>query len=274
MKQYTDQGKVDTRSGFGAGLIGLGRTTKSFGLVVFVFLWVSSCIKTNYDDEPNDYTPVFGYGHECIVNGELMGHQVWLDYLRFDYRTGWYPISPPFAFDGLTREEDDSLVVDYSSLAFSLQLLATPIKESDSFCYLFFYIKGEDKGPFIPGKDYSSSFNVATCYPGNYYGRSLGGYWDYVYSLGYPPDLQGLKVKMLSSSFKFGYSQIDIDDLGTVDVLDFYYDFEEVITQTPDGYSLPAIGDTIKVSNGHFQQVISLYNKELTSVFHRFIDLE
>lgn len=68
----------------------------------------------------------------------------------------------------------------------------------------------------------------------------------------------------------FDYSEMDIDRVGTVEVFDFYYDFEEVITHTPEGDTYPAVGDTIRVSDGHFRQVISLYNNDLKHIFLSF----
>ena len=74
--------------------------------------------------------------------------------------------------------------------------------------------------------------------------------------------LKGLEVKLLSSSFRFGYSQNE-ESIG--EMLDFYFDFEEVITSVPEGYNFsPTVGDTIRVSGGHYTQCV-LYDNPVHS---------
>lgn len=196
MKPYTDKDTVDTRNNFVAGLVGSVQKVTLISFVFFALSLVSSCFRDNYENEPDDGTPVFAFGTECIVNGELLEHQAWPDYRWFEYRHGVYPFAALIAFKGLIREDNGSYGVDYSSFAFGLKSRVKSTTDSDSFYDLFFYIKGDGKGPFVAGKEYSSPENVATCYRGSYYWRSFGYIIHdapFIHEL-YSPNLGGLEV--------------------------------------------------------------------------------
>ena len=221
--------------------------------LLFLLFCSLSCEKELFKGEPEEGTEYFNYSLECIVNGEKLEYEEYNRYYRYYYETGWL-YCPVFTFSGelYDRVTHKFTGVDYSEMAFLMTpscILSSPhlyngIPFGNPFC---FYISGDGKGPFIEGVDYSGHDNIVFFFPEIpvvIYPRVLYN------NKTKPNDFKGLEVKLLSSSFRFGYS--NRDDICVDEVLDFYFDFEEVITGVPEGYtSTPTVGDTIRVTNGH-----------------------
>ena len=283
MKKYTDQGKVDTRSGFGAGLVGSGHRTILVLCILFAVNYVTSCwYEPAYENEPKEDTLIFRFSNECLINGESYRTIRAPYYSHREYLNDWYSDTHPFCF--IKHTDSNRVVFVLLSRGDGMHPLWCGDPKLNWPRYtLFFYVVGEEDGTFVTGRDYSSSDNVAIYYPGQFCGQWMpyaSGSDDILDLNGF---LYGIKVELLSSSFKFGYSQRTNEDGGVVDVLDFYYDFEEVIVTGPElpidppvdppiyPYPSPAPGDTIRVTNGRWRQAISLYYNELYDVVHDFV---
>ena len=265
MKQYTDQGKVDIRSGFGTGAL----------CVICCLCCMLSCKpKERNIVEPEEGSWLFVYSFECLVNGEKVGRTEYSEYIIRDNEI--LILSEPYLFSGYITEEDSNRKihfkgVDYDNLAFCMAL--TPEGQGPPPLYngnrsinpFFFYIAGDGMGPFKEGVNYASPDNVVFYFPEN--PGKIDSFGLRLYHHYKVPDFQGLEVKLLSSSFRFGYSKSDEEYVPAL--LDFYFDFEEVITSVPEGYKCsPSVGDTIRVTNGHFVQSLFLHD---LSVDHKFV---
>ena len=83
MKKYTDQGKVDTRSGFGA---------HAFLPVLFAMIVVSSCFSPLFENEPYGSVRIIQYISEYELNGEYVCDTLDLEYSRFHYKHWYFPM--------------------------------------------------------------------------------------------------------------------------------------------------------------------------------------
>ena len=119
------------------------------------------------------------------------------------------------------------------------------------------HIESDGHSPFKAGVDYCSLNCFALYYPANFNAQEFGAH-------GPETDFLGVEVTLLSSRFKFDYRKMEDPGQGIeVDVLDFYFDFVEVIDKLPDDLTSPAVGDTIKVSGGHFTQPLFMHDIEM-----------
>ena len=240
----------------------------TFGAAMLCFIcslfFLSSCVPNNlYEGEPEDGAELFHYRYECLVNGEKVECTRFFEYNRLEARTTGFLYSNPFDFTGYKLYGDSG--GNYGSLVFYMALPVDsypPLYNGfDVYCPFYFYIVGDGDGPFKEGVDYSSSNNYAFYFPEN--PMDLSEISAVSYPLSHLTDFKGLGVRLLSNSFRFGYSKRDEAIYGNV--LDFYFDFKEVITSVPDGYTCtPSVGDTITVSNGHF--VESLFFHDLNTI--------
>ena len=237
-------------------------------------LFFNACRDPYFKNEPKDGTRIFCYGFECLVNGVKVESDLWFPYRRLDYEREFFPIYDDIFFSEGVLLPEVRPKDYYVQLAFILQLGSNSIGEWGEWKDIrhppfFFYIAGDGLGPFVAGKEYSSPNNVVYFYPGQFCGHHDPAD---IHFPGRPPfNFSGLEVKLLTSSFRFGYSQIMNEGMGMVDVLDFYFDFEELIVSPPEGYSTPGAGDTIRVSNGHFRQAISGPNHGLSRLIKETI---
>lgn len=197
-----------------------------------------------------------------------MSHDTYEIYSRHHYRVAYYSFTCPFAFSGSLIDNSTQRIsgVNADDLAFYLSLgcegSEAPFYDgSNCLNPLLFYIVGDGENPFREGVEYSNPENIVYYFPESpvfFHGVSVYQNkekdWNY-----------GVEVKLLSSSLRFGYSKRDGVEGG--DLLDLYFDFEEVITKVPEGYmSSPTVGDTIRVSNGHFSYSL-LFDKSLIQTF-------
>lgn len=216
---------------------------------------------------------MFCYGWEYSVNDELVDEERWGTYSVFDHKRGGFPVILCISFTGCQSEIEDGAkkikYVSYDDLSFCLQIPAfstSPLWDGNNHtsgppCLIF--IPGNGEGPFVAGEEYSSANNLVAYYPGHFY-RFVDERTPVKNELPLN-DWRGLEVEILTSSFQFGYSQMNdcyynVEKdvyFGNVEILDFYFDFTEVILSTPEGHVSPAVGDTIRVTNGHFRQAIS-----------------
>ncbi len=238
--------------------------------LLFLLFCSLSCEKELFKGEPEEGTEFFVSGYECFVNGEALAHTTCKSYYRIHYKYPYVP-SRSFSFSGYIIDNKPHIVTEVNpgELAFYLTLPSgstrPPLYNGDNYrCPFFFYITGDGKGPFKEGVDYSGPENIVYYFP-----ESSVIVYPRAYQYKEMPDsFNGLEVKLLSSSFRFGYS--NRDDICVDEVLDFYFDFEEVITGVPEGYtSTPTVGDTIRVTNGHY--AYSLFF-DSSSVIHQFIE--
>ena len=288
MKQYTDQGKVDTRSGFGA--LGLG-------LLLFAMVVVSSCCDLlddlfdyvfHYDlfeNEPKSDTPVFQYYAEYVFDDEFFCDTLSRKYSRFHYTHWFFPVFHPefYGVQYLGNEENHTIQfgpIDYKGLSFNLDLERCAYVNDNNMQVnrqvIRFLFSGDGYGPFHEGVEYS--------WPDGF--RSDPEYYpvtrnDNVYIYTEKWDGRrwgGATFKALSSSFKFKYRAIEdkciyreIEDEYVRDVLDVFFDFELVIVGVPESWGAdvtPNVGDTIRVKNGHFIQSLYCYD---TDFLHQLI---
>ena len=262
MKKYTDQGKVDTRSGFGAGLVENWKVFAWF--FVIIMLCAVSCRQPLFEGEPEEWTVFLFNGYKCFVNGESVECRNYYKYTRFDYLR--YDYTVDFAFSGYIFEDRSFVGVKSDELAFYLSLYVPwprPLYNGNNGGMpFFFYIVGDGKQPFREGVDYSNPENIVYYFPEGHWIVEGSSVYEYKQMPGTTEGLKGLEVKLLSSSFRFGYSQNE-ESIG--EMLDFYFDFEEVITSVPEGYNFsPTVGDTIRVSGGHYTQCV-LYDNPVHS---------
>lgn len=236
MKQHTGQGKYVL-------FISMAIT-----LALFVFC---AC-----DDRPN---PFFCWSFDCTVNGEEISL-----YHEEDRNYFFYSSPSPAAYlpgyDGkeviIYEDRPADIDVDYSRLAFNLE-----IPNYDTWGDLFFFhIVGDGKGPFKEGVNYNSDDNIVIYHP------ALPG------SIVKINQNHGFQTSLLSGSFTFKHKEIR----GVGKVLDFCFDFEEEIVAVPEGCdSGPLVGDTVRVSNGHFIQApvyTELYTEELIGFIQKVFD--
>ena len=188
---------------------------KSIFIALSVALFfLNACRDPYFKNEPKDGTRIFCYGFECLVNGVRVESDVWFPYRRLDYEREFFPIYDDIFFsEGVLHPDKDY----YELLAFILQLNSNSIGEWGEWKDIrhppfFFYIAGDGLGPFVAGKEYSSPNNVVYFYPGQFCGHHNPAD---IHFPGRPPfNFSGLEVKLLTSSFKFGYSQILNEGMG------------------------------------------------------------
>ncbi len=269
MKKYTDQGKVDTRSGFGAGLVENWKVFAWF--FVIIMLCAVSCQEPLFEGEPEEGTSFLKEKYECYVNGEKVEYSRYESYSKFWFKTGYYN-GCIYSLSGYVFDDNHNFKgVNNEELAFFLSLSCPngiPLYTGNGGRVpFFFYIVGDGIHPFHEGEDYAGPNNIVYYFPESPVIVVPDSVYNDYYHIMSSDGFNGLKVELLSSSFRFGYDYVDEPCVG--EVLDFYFDFEEVITSVPEGYNAsPTVGDTIRVSNGHFVQSLFFENKE---VMHQFI---
>lgn len=211
--------------------------------------------------------PIFSYAYSYTINGEKIVDEIWSEADSYGMMTQYWPlinlyVFRPF-FGGLTFHNEgnvEGMDITPENLSFCLLLNSVPPHE------VSFVIRGPGDGPFVEGVDYSSENNNIVFGPD----EMTGWHW----SLSKKHDASTkLGVKILSSSIKFGYTKTDKELIE--EVLDFYFEFEELVTSVPDGsiYDDYSIGDTIKVTNGHFIQNLYFSKKDNLDRVHN-IDLD
>ena len=118
---------------------------------------------------------------------------------------------------------------------------------------LYLHIVGPGQGGFKENVVYSSPDDIVVYHPAllseftsNYLIPHIVNDWDII------PTFNGYEVKVLSSSFKFNHSI----KWGVGKVLNFYFEFDEVITAVPEGWiGTPTVGDTLRVTRGHLVHI-------------------
>lgn len=211
-------------------------------IIISILSCMFSCCLSDKRKMPDDGEWVLLYRYAFEVNGERIEGELYDPYNMISNVSPGWPYD--YAFSGELWEEHNFSGVNYERLAFFLAIYVDGLGLP-----LYFKIVGDGIGPFKEGVDYSSPDNVVYYYPcmmNSVWSNETNHFSDY-------PNLDGLKVKLLSSSFRFGYSKSD-EKYATV-LFDFYFDFEEVITSVPDietWLPAPAVGDTIRITNGHF----------------------
>lgn len=254
MRKYTDQGKVYTRSGFGAGLVEACYRLLTTLCIFGIGCSFCSCIKQQIEKRIYPDKDYFFWSMEYELNGEKkeLSYYVYDDYWRKqEYDFNYYP-----KYTGLESfpNEEKALnkrqwSIDYSTLSFNL---APPIS-SDGF---YFHIVGPGDGPFKENVVYSSSTDRILYYPElwSYADNWINSYDFDCNDIDISISFNGLDVVILSSSFRFSHSIKE--RVGTV--LDFYFDFEEVLTSVPESpynsKQILSVGDTLRITNGHFTQ--------------------
>lgn len=218
-----------------------------------------SCIKQEIEKLRYPDKDSFFWNLEYEVNGE--------QYVWSEYEDNWYWYKQRFNWEyypkytGLKSypEEERNLYkrqwsVDYSDLSFNVML---PSIGQD----FYFHILGPGDGPFKDGKRYASPEDIVFCFP------NLRRYSNYTWNTGVGPwrfdsdvdsddaiicSFKDLDVKIISSSFRFKHTIKE----RVGEVLDFYFDFVEVITSAPpeENEQMPIVGDTLRITNGHFVQ--------------------
>ena len=129
MKKYTDQGKIDTRSGFGAGLLEAGRVfIKSVLFIVLVCCLYSCCKLIDhiffpplFKNEPENGTEVFQCSIDCLVNNDRIQGRYTRAYDKTHYKKGDWGLFNP-AFSGLSFKDGQFIGVNYSDLSFYLNI--------------------------------------------------------------------------------------------------------------------------------------------------------
>ena len=264
MKKYKDQGKVDTRSGFGSGRLNLGGLSTFYIASAIIVLCTSSCVLLSpiieLNAPPEVGKNIFCYSNECYINGERKYVELYRYYSLDEYY--WYKgrhipqFVVGFGGNNAYDENGNPVFKNYDNLYFISEL-----EVGEMGCVpLFFMIVGNGYGPFKTGVDYSSRDNIVIYYPYLYSWYDVSNKYSYIYGDSPRPNehKSGVSAKLLSGSFKFGYSKMDNDGL-SIDILDFYYDFEEVITslQKKEYLNSLQVGDTVRVTNGHLRQAVS-----------------
>ena len=203
-------------------------------LLLFSTLWI--CCGCDIDRyKPEDNSRIFLYGYECDVNGS---HYSELEYDYYPNERDYMRIPEPrltgWGFSGV----NNNLEADFSKLAFNVL-----------FPGLALHIKGDGKGPFKAGVNYSSIYDFVLYHPSVNINDGIGEFS--VSGL-----IRGYSTKILSSSFRFDYGIKEEPGVGNVLLL--FFEFEEVIKDIPEGCSTwPFVGDTVRVTNGIYTQ--SLY---------------
>ena len=237
-----NQGKVNTRR----GLTGL------LCIALAALLTFSSCNINSLEDVIYPNRHYFGWTLEFEVNGEKVeaesifetdrGRSLFMTH-RPEYQN--WPRFLRFYSGSHYDSESRSLLFDYSKLAFNIMHSG-----------LYLHILGPGQGKFKKNIAYSSPDDIVLYHPAllsDFASQTLnphnGGDWDII------PTFNGYEVKLLSSSFKFSHSL----KWGVGKVLDFYFEFEEVITAVPEGWTgSPTVGDTLRITTGH---LIHLYHE-------------
>ena len=262
--------KADTRSGFGA--LGLG-------LILFALVVVASCYKYRPEKEPKSDTPVIQYIVEYSFEDEFFCDTLYSKYSGFYYAHWFFPTFVPHFYGVKYMEETEGHCVklygiDYNKLSCSVgfEIHDYDALKNRGFTvnYIRFRFAGDGIGPFHEGVEYSWPEGAVL---ENAYIISDERLTDEVLlismkwkqGVGTP----GLEFKVLSSSFKFAYSEIE--DEYVRDVLDVFFDFELVVVNASEDEGAeiyPNVGDTIRVKNGHFVQSLFCYD---TDFLHQLI---
>lgn len=211
---------------------------------------MTSCNINSLEDVIYPNKHYFGWTLEFEVNGEKVeSERIFDPQGRLGYR-GFWPDYSAFVLSCELLFYSGNVAAnpwefDYSRLAFNIM--------RDG---LYLHILGPGQGKFKENVEYSSPNNIVLYHPAllsDFARQTLnphdGGDWDII------PTFNGYEVKLLSSSFKFNHSL----KWGVGKVLDFYFEFEEVITAVPEGWAgSPTVGDTLRITNGH---LIHLYHE-------------
>ena len=225
--------------------------------LVWVFLCVfalSSCNKDSLEEIIYPDRHYFWWTLEFEVNGKKVANKkVWESETR-PYNQILYP--PEYSqfivsgnittFSGYRVYKDDG--IDYSKLSFNMMQAG-----------LYVHIVGPGDGKFKEKDVYSSPDDILLYHP------SLSDFSSHFFMGSLDegdiiPSFDGFEVKLLSSSSRFGHSI----KWRVGKVLDYYFDFEEVITAVPEGYDQrPAVGDTVRITNGHLTHLWSVAYDEI-----------
>ena len=228
--------------------------------LVWVFLCVvfaasfafSSCNKGLLEDIVYPDRDYFGWTLEFEVNDEKVElesifdpqgrlglfKESWPDYQDF----GFSCHLPFYSGHSWDKDNQHKIVFDYEMLSFNIMKAG-----------LYLHIVGPGQGGFKENVVYSSPDDIVLYHPAllsDFANQTLnphkGDDWDVI------PTFNGFEVKLLSSSFKFNHSI----KWRVGKVLNFYFDFVEVITAVPDEWKgTPSVGDTVRITNGHVVQM-------------------
>ena len=228
-----------------------------------------------FENEPKEGAEFAASTLEFNVNGEMYLDTLFKDYSRFAYRRrGYQYYCLPFftgvdPYDYTIAYPEFKGVVDFNNFSFNLRYCSYlyehppyPLDSGEHGVYpLNIHIESDGHGPFKAGVEYSSLNCFALYYPAPFIAQELGAH-------GPKTDFLGVEVTLLSSWFKFGYRKAEVPGIGLSDILDFYFDFVEVVNKIPEGFTTPAVGDTIRVSGGHLTQPLFAPDVEM---FHACI---
>lgn len=229
-----------------------------------------------FENEPKHGATFVCFEIEFFVNGEMYLDTIVRDYSRFEYKQGGYqyyclPVFTGVGGYGSAFPHFDGSI-DFNTFSFNFYNLQLH-NNWPSFAYplcdgehpvskpLSIHVESDGHGPFKAGVEYSSLNCFALYYPANFIAQELGAH-------GPETDFLGVEVSLLSSWFKFSYRKAEVPGMGLSDILDFYFDFVEVVNKIPEGFTTPAVGDTIRVSGGHLTQPLFARDVEM---FHACI---
>lgn len=227
-----------------------------FTIVLVALLGFTSC-NWKYEafkDEPEEGESVFVNSYYCEINGHVkQGAQYW-KYSNWDWQTGGFPMFS-LLFAGYEHDTRPPRVHLYYGYDFSL----TQGLNTQGPHRFVFHLKSD--APFQEGHIFTFPINTEV---------GVESPESAIY-IPFSSDMEaGCRVKILNGTYQFKYNKNE--DVHIKNTLDFYYDFEEVIVSLPkrrdwdtydyslqfdDGYSLDVhVGDTIRVTNGHFSQTL------------------
>ena len=221
MQKYTEQGKVDTRSGFGAGLVEAGRGRLTVALcLMFIICSFSSCRK--------EYHPYLVERVSYDVDGINVCRE---RYSPDNMYAPWMPHDderPVNLFKGFKKDPDSGeLVMNYDYLLFDLTTYQ-----------LHFEIQGDGSGPFREGTIYESDDYYVRYHPER-------SWWEDRGFMNRRHD--EYDVKRISGSFSFSREG---------DYLIFKFDFSEIITSVLSEGERYEMNDTIVISNGVYTALL------------------
>lgn len=217
-----------------------------------------------FENEPKNGAEVAAFTLEFYVNEEMYLDTVSVKYDRYWYKHDGYKYYCLPRFTGVDPYDYHIAfpkykgVVDFELFSFNLQTkywssYSFPLYnnggEQGDYNPLNIHIESDGQGPFKAGVEYSSLNCFALYYPARLTWQEFGAH-------GPETDFLGVEVTLLSSWFKFGYRKAEVPGMGLSDILDFYFDFVEVVNIIPEGFTTPAVGDTIRVSGGHLSQLL------------------
>ena len=201
-------------------------------IIAFVILLAAGMLQAGcsmfYDDKVSLYEgmPIWTYSYSYTVNGQYVSYDYWHVLRSSDYF--FFSWNPSWLYDFLPS-------LDAQGIYLYLSEYGSPHKAAIHFW--------SEDGPLREGVEYPIDQAFA-----------IYDAWTYSRYDEFDHGEHGIGVNMLSGSFRLDYS--DNDSMFIKEVLDVYFDFEEVVTSVPDdiNYNGPSVGDIIRVSGGHFSQ--------------------